>query len=57
MVRQTVVVTFQNLRYLFDSCLPILDKGLRLLDKGLLAVLTSNRSALSECALVCFPRL
>ena len=46
-------LTFQNLRYLLDSCLPILDKGLRLLDKGLLAVLTTNRSALSECALVC----
>ena len=55
-VRQTVVVTFQNLRYLLDSCLPILDKGLRLLDKGLLAVLTTNRSALSECALV-LPRV
>ena len=53
LVRQAVVLTFQNLRYLFDSCLPILDKGLRLLDKGLLAVLTTNRSALSECALVC----
>ena len=35
-VRQAVEVTFQNLCYLFDSCLPILDKGLRLLDKGLL---------------------
>ena len=48
-----MVLTFQNLRYLLDSCLPILDKGLRLLDKDFLAVLTTNRSALSECALVC----
>ena len=53
LVRQAVVLTFQNLRYLFDSCLPILDKGLRLLDKDFMAVLTTNRSALSECALVC----
>ena len=52
-VRQAMVLTFQNLRYLFDSCLPILDKGFRLLDKDFLAVLTTNRSALSECALVC----
>ncbi len=51
-----MVLTFQNLRYLLDSCLPILDKGLRLLDKDFLAVLTSNRSALSECAAV-LPRV
>lgn len=56
-VRQTVVVTFQNLRYLFDSSLPMLDKGLRLLDKGFLAVLASNRSALCEFALVLTARL
>ena len=55
-MRQAVVLTFQNLRYLLDSRLPILDKGLRLLDKGFLAVLTTNRSALSECAMV-LPRV
>ena len=53
LVRQAIVLTFQNLRYLLDSCLPMLDKGFSLLDKGLLDVLTTNRSALSECALVC----
>ena len=55
-MRQAIVLTFKNIRYLLDSCLPILDKGLRLLDKDFLAVLTTNRSALSECALV-LPRV
>ena len=50
LVRQAVVLTFQNLRYLFDSCTPILDKGFRLLDKGLVAVLTTNRSTGPRCS-------
>ena len=49
-MRQAVVLTFQNLRYFFDSCLPILDKGLRLLDKDFLAVLASNRSTGPRCS-------